>query len=102
EETCSLMEEAAARKNITLQKHFDAPMRAWADQDQLQVVLRNLIHNAIKFSSYDDVIEIRASADDRYCYITVKDAGIGMTRQEIEAVLDSSQYFSKTGTEHEK
>lgn len=101
-EVCRLMEEVAARKNISLHKEMDAPTNVWADQNQLQVILRNLIHNAIKFSSYNDAIEIRTSRDDVYCYVTVKDSGIGMSRQEIDAIMDATQYFSKIGTEQEK
>jgi len=102
EETCSLMEEAAARKNISLHRDFNGPMKVWADADQLQVVLRNLIHNAIKFSSFNDQIAVKASRDQEYCYISIKDSGIGMTQQEIEAVVGAKQYLSKTGTEQEK
>lgn len=101
-EACALMSEVAARKNITLMKYWDASLKVWADQDQLQVVLRNLIHNAIKFSPYNETIEVRATIEDQYCQISVKDSGIGMTQEEIEAVVDSKQYLSKTGTEQEK
>src|SRR5690606_24397826 len=51
EETCNLMDEVAARKNVSLVREFSGPLKVWADADQIQVVLRNLIHNAIKFSS---------------------------------------------------
>jgi signal transduction histidine kinase len=101
-EACSLMEPVAARKNISLHSEIRCTRKVWADQDQLQIVLRNLIHNAIKFSSFNDRIEIKASHDDELCRITIKDFGIGMTHQEIETVVGSKQYFSKTGTEQEK
>jgi len=101
-EACSLLEEVASRKNITLHKEFSGSMKVWADEDQLQVVLRNLIHNAIKFSSFNDQIQIKASHDNGYCHIKIKDAGIGMTQPEIDTIVGSKQYFSKTGTEQEK
>lgn len=102
DEACSLLEEVAARKNITLHKELSGPMKVWADEDQLQVVLRNLIHNAIKFSSFNDQIQIAASRENDYCQIRIKDAGIGMTQPEIDTIVGSKQYFSKTGTEQEK
>ena len=102
EEACRLMEEAAGRKNIALNKEFFGPMKVWADEDQLQVVLRNLIHNAIKFSSFNDSIEIKTYKDREFCCITVSDNGIGMTHEEIQTVVGSKEYFSKTGTEQEK
>jgi two-component system, sensor histidine kinase and response regulator len=102
DEACSLLEEVASRKNITLHKELTGSMKVWADEDQLQVVLRNLIHNAIKFSSFNDQIQIQASRDNDYCHIRIKDAGIGMTQPEIDTIVGSKQYFSKTGTEQEK
>ena len=102
EEACSLMEEVASRKNITLVRELYGPAKVWADEDQLQVILRNLIHNAIKFSAFNDQIEIRTSLDHDRCQITIKDNGIGMTHQEIDTIVGSKQYFSKTGTEQEK
>ena len=101
DEACQLMEAVAARKNITLHKDLHG-MKVWADEDQLQVVLRNLIHNAIKFSSFNDRIEIRTLRDQAHCQITVKDVGIGMTPEEIETLVGSKRYLSKTGTEQEK
>lgn len=102
EEACLLMEEAAARKNILLERSFDGQMNVWADANQLQIILRNLIHNAIKFSAFNARIYIRASGSHKECHITVKDSGIGMTQDEINTVIGSSDYFSKTGTEQEK
>ncbi|MEX2234752.1 MAG: ATP-binding protein [Cyclobacteriaceae bacterium] len=102
EEACQLMEEVAARKNLTLRKQFDGPMKVWADADQLQVILRNLIHNAIKFSAINERIDVKAFRDNDHCQITIKDSGIGMTRDEINTLIGSKEYFSKTGTEQEK
>ncbi len=102
EETCNLMNEVAARKNVSLVREFNGPLKVWADANQIQVVLRNLIHNAIKFSSFNDSIAIRASRNGELCHIAVKDSGIGMTHQEIETIVGAKEYFSKIGTEQEK
>src|SRR5690606_912094 len=92
----------AARKNIFLRKQVDGSLNVWADQNQLHVVLRNLIHNAIKFSPVNESVEIRATADGHYCHVTVKDSGVGMTEEEIEAITGPGHPFSKSGTEQEK
>lgn len=102
EEAARLMEEAALRKNIQLIKEFANPMSVWADANQLQVILRNLIHNAIKFSGFNSQIDITAVRDNMFCQISIKDYGIGMSEEEIETLLGSNTYFSKTGTEQEK
>lgn len=102
EEACQLMEEVASRKNVVLKKSFTGPLKVWADTDQLQVILRNLIHNAIKFSAFNSQIDIRAFHKEDHCQITIKDYGIGMSAEEIDTLTGSKQYFSKNGTEQEK
>lgn len=102
EEACRLMEEVATRKNVLLHKELQEPLHVWADANQLQLILRNLIHNAIKFSTLNDRIQILAFRENNHCQITIKDSGIGMTHEEIETLIGSKAYFSKTGTEQEK
>lgn len=102
EEACRLLEEAAARKNVLLDKQLNEPLFVWADANQLQLILRNLIHNAIKFSTLDNRIHIRAFRENNHCQVTIKDSGIGMTREEIDTVIGSREHFSKAGTQEEK
>lgn len=102
EEACSLMEEVATRKNLLLDKQLYEPLFVWADANQLQLILRNLIHNAIKFSTLNDSIHILALRNNNRCQITIKDSGIGMTQEEIATLTGSKHYFSKEGTQHEK
>ena len=101
-EACRLMEEVASRKNVMLQTTFSERLKVWADANQLHVILRNLIHNAIKFSAFNTRIDITAFPENNHCQITIKDYGIGMTVEEIDALIGSKRYFSKKGTEQEK
>ncbi|HMG93788.1 MAG TPA: HAMP domain-containing sensor histidine kinase [Chryseolinea sp.] len=102
EESCRLMEEVAKRKNVTLENLTKDPIRVVADPNQLQLILRNLIHNAIKFSKADGSVLISASADGQLCIVRVKDFGIGMTKVEIGMIMASQEYFTRAGTQQEK
>ncbi|MEO5599611.1 MAG: HAMP domain-containing sensor histidine kinase [Cyclobacteriaceae bacterium] len=102
EEACRLMEEVATRKNVYLNKQLEAPLHVWADSDQLQLILRNLIHNAIKFSTLNERVEILAYRENNHCQITIKDSGIGMTQKEVNTLTASREHFSKEGTQQEK
>lgn len=102
EEACKLMEENAHRKSITLHKNFSGDLSVWADPDQVQLVLRNLIQNGIKFSKIGDHLVISAEKQQHHCCITIQDTGIGMSMDEIETVLGSSTHFTKEGTQQEK
>ncbi|MFZ6011795.1 MAG: tetratricopeptide repeat-containing sensor histidine kinase [Bacteroidota bacterium] len=102
DEACRLMEEFADRKSVSLQRHGDDSINVWADPNQVQLVLRNLIHNAIKFSESHTPIHIIANRENGVCKIIVKDTGIGMTREEIDMIVGSKEHFTKMGTQQEK
>ncbi len=84
---------------------------AWFDRDKIEQVMRNLLSNAIKFSPEQGAISIefstaRVSAGQRRSDIgtlpglslTVKDQGIGIPEDELEAVFDKFIQSSKTRT----
>lgn len=102
DETCRLMDEVAQRKNITIENTTLSVIYVLGDLNQVQLILRNLIHNAIKFSKTDSKILVSASLDQSMCYIRVKDFGIGMSSEETEVILGSQEYFTKAGTLQEK
>jgi two-component system sensor histidine kinase/response regulator len=102
DETCRLMDEVAKRKNVKIENITKDSINVIADPNQLQLILRNLIHNAIKFSKADGNVLVSASVDNRVCVVRVKDFGIGMTKVEIGMIMASQEYFTKAGTQEEK
>lgn len=103
DEACNLLGEVAQQKNVQIENDIDGSLLVKADSDQLQLILRNLIHNAIKFSNpYDNVFVSAYKGGNDICLVTVKDRGIGMSKAEIETVVNSTAHFSKTGTMQEK
>ncbi|MCG9972567.1 hybrid sensor histidine kinase/response regulator transcription factor [Christiangramia crocea] len=58
------------------------------DRNKLEIVLCNLISNAIKYSSAGDRIEIKISEKDEKCLISIKDTGIGMNEEDLEKIFD--------------
>lgn len=101
DETCRLMEEAADRKNISLRNTISESTNVMVDPNQLQLILRNLIHNAIKFSKTNQEVVVSAASDHRFCLLSVKDSGIGMNQDEINLITES-EHFTKVGTQQEK
>ncbi|WP_158219302.1 MULTISPECIES: sensor histidine kinase KdpD [unclassified Achromobacter] len=74
----------------TLQVVAPAPVEAWCDGPLSGVVLRNLIHNAIKYSPADQPIQIdvRAATDGELATITVTDHGPGIEKDVQEKIFD--------------
>lgn len=50
------------------------------------VIIRNIIHNAIKFTPIGGKIEITSSKEDEYVILKIKDNGIGISAEDIERV----------------
>lgn len=101
-EVCMLMSESAKQKNVNIENMLDSVLYVKADMNQLHLILRNLIHNAIKFSKPNNNVTVSAFVNATYCSISVKDSGIGMSKAEIEIIIDSNNHFSKVGTMQEK
>lgn len=73
-----------------------------ADPNHLEIILRNIFQNAIKFSDEGGHIEIAASKAQDKVTICVKDHGKGMSKEQINFLFDANTHFSTPGTLNEK
>ena len=96
------MTELAQGKQISIIVEVERDLFVSADEEQLQLILRNLVHNAIKFSMPMGSVVVTASKNAGYCIISVKDSGLGMNEDEIRTITGSAIHFSKVGTQQEK
>ncbi|MDF2722605.1 MAG: hypothetical protein K0Q59_2280 [Paenibacillus sp.] len=58
------------------------PVQIVADEDSLNQVWMNLLHNAIKFTPSGGKIGIRLTTDERQVIVAVSDTGIGIAPEE--------------------
>ncbi|ASU33250.1 tetratricopeptide repeat-containing sensor histidine kinase [Mucilaginibacter xinganensis] len=99
-ETESYLEQAKL-KGINIIDSVSQDAVASADPNSIRIVIRNLITNAIKFSSENDTIEITSIQQDDHNYvISVKDTGMGMSEEQL-GKLFKSKVNSNTGTNNE-
>lgn len=59
-----------------------------ADMDKIQQVLYNLLDNAIKFSHQDSVIKIETTEKHNKVFVSVKDSGIGIPKDDLKLIWD--------------
>lgn len=59
-----------------------------ADIGKVQQVLYNLLDNAIKFSHHDSVIKVETSEKKNKLFISVKDTGIGIPKEDLKLIWD--------------
>ena len=58
----------------------------YADQEQIEQVLINLIHNAIQFSKEQGKVVIALTSEGKHVKVVVKDYGIGIDEQQIDLI----------------
>lgn len=93
----------AQAKNIALEIEMDPKLKIWADMNVMVTVLKNLLGNAVKFSAANSTITLKATHQNEGVEVSVKDGGVGMTREQLDAALgDASGRAPTLGTEGEK
>ncbi len=88
-------------KKIRLINNVSKDINIMAEKEMIRIVCRNLISNAIKFTNEHGYIELNSRVQGDTLYLTVKDSGIGMTKETIEKV-NAKMYYNTTGTSYEK
>jgi signal transduction histidine kinase len=85
-------------KGITIQNNI--PMESYANIDAslMNIVLSNLIVNAIKFSYPKGTIEVNFNESDAFCSISVVDHGVGIEPEVIDKLFRIDSGISTTGT----
>jgi signal transduction histidine kinase len=68
----------------------------------INTVIRNLLHNAVKFSFENGKIEIVLSNDGKFVKTCIIDSGIGLSEDEINKLFLLDQPIKKLGTNNEK
>ena len=70
---------------VSLQKPLPVVM---GDPQRLQLVVHNLLHNAIVYSEAESNVAIHGWGDETEIYCSVADRGIGIADNEIEMIFD--------------
>jgi signal transduction histidine kinase len=93
--------EQAKAKGITLKNLIDNGITVYADRDMIELVLRNLIANAIKFSNNGSTVSVSAIQKIEEVEICVSDTGLGIPPENMEKLF-GKEIFTTNGTLHEK
>jgi len=96
-----LYEKAANQKGIKLQNKVEINTEVFADKDMIELVLRNLITNAIKFSHSGDEIVVSSTVVNGFVRVCVADSGLGIS-DEVVGKLFGKHVFTTRGTLNEK
>lgn len=89
-------------KEIKLVNKVTAQTFGWGDMNMLNLVLRNLIINAIKFSKAGGNIEISATDHEGMITMAVRDFGVGIQPEVQRILFEKTMGYSTRGTANEK
>lgn len=90
-------------KQIHCEQGCTEPVMVYADPDHIQLVLRNLLNNAIKFSYPGGTIYIHVERNaNGMVWVNVRDMGVGMSTGTISNLFSGAVVQSSNGTRNEK
>ncbi|MEP0368786.1 MAG: ATP-binding protein [Cyclobacteriaceae bacterium] len=102
EESFRLLTVQAVKKGITLENHVSTDMRLESDINMLNIVIRNLIQNAIKFTPIDGKVSVGFKEEEGHQLIQVADTGVGMDQDKVAKLFDIRTNRTTEGTSQEK
>jgi signal transduction histidine kinase/DNA-binding response OmpR family regulator/ligand-binding sensor domain-containing protein len=81
--------EAAKAKNVTYKfKSTKEEILFPFDRNKMEIVLCNILSNALKYTNPDDKIVMKIDSDSKHCIISIKDSGIGMKLSDQHKIFD--------------
>jgi len=97
----ALVEQKVEDKRIVL---IDESQRdfVYADRSMVEIVIQNLITNAVKFSRTGDVITISNTDVNGKTLICIEDTGVGIAQDNIDKLFAAHKNFTTAGTKNEK
>lgn len=99
--TINTQHAIASQKDISFSNNIDKEAVAVCDEDMLQLVVRNLLNNAIKFTPSFGKITMYSKQDAERITICVSDSGKGIPEEQQKEIF-SLKIQSTYGTNKEK
>ena len=95
-------ELSSVNKEIEVRSEIKEDIFVFADKNMINTVLRNILSNAIKFTPRFGKVIVRSIVDKDKVIVSVKDTGIGISKENIENIFRIDAKFSVPGTENEQ
>ncbi|MBN1990148.1 MAG: PAS domain-containing protein [Bacteroidales bacterium] len=96
-----LLSGAAQIKGIELVLELHSDLHVTADSNMLLTVVRNLVTNAIKFSSVGDSITLTAIEQGKRVVVSIADTGVGIPKSKIDKIFRVDGNVKSKGTANE-
>lgn len=87
EEVVEMLRPAADERGVVLSVAGEGPTTMTADRGELEIVLANLVTNAVKYNRSGGRADVQVSGDENWLTLTVRDTGIGLTPEEASRLF---------------
>jgi PAS domain S-box-containing protein len=101
-EVFQLFQLIAQEKGVSLVAKIELSSQVHTDKTMLSTILRNLVHNAIKFTRSGGSVTVTARETDAGVEISVADTGVGMSPENLEKLRRHAESFTTLGTAKER
>jgi signal transduction histidine kinase len=78
----------ALERGISLALQSGEPAVVSADRGEIEIILNNLVSNAVKYNRDGGSVDVRIALEDSALAIEVEDSGIGMTEEEAASLFN--------------
>jgi signal transduction histidine kinase len=102
DDNINLLSEIAKSKSIKIVSELGGNTLIWSDSNQIDIVIRNLISNALKFTPENGMVTIKAQENNDLWEVSVRDTGVGMDKVTVENLFKKNANISTYGTNNEK
>ena len=96
--TITALEYLAKNKGINLNYVIDGSISLVADKNMLNLIVRNLISNSVKFTEPGGEINLSVEKYDDYVQVSIKDTGVGIEENKFNDLFNIGQNISTKGT----
>ncbi|MHC1703304.1 MAG: ATP-binding protein [Tenuifilaceae bacterium] len=101
-ENLDLLKGNAIQKGIKISSPKLEEYIAYVDNNMITTVVRNLLSNAIKFTPINGEIVIKVIEEGDFIKVTIKDNGVGISKQDLKNLFRIDSNPSTIGTSQEK
>jgi len=91
---------SAQERNIAIELHADGPVTMTADKGEIEIILNNLISNAVKYNRDNGRVDVEIKKQNGQVIIRVADTGIGMTKEDAEKLFNEFVRIKNEKTRH--
>lgn len=102
ENVIQLKTPAIVNKNIILKDNIVDSINCNFDYDMINLVVRNLVDNAIKFTPQGGEIKIEADAINDNIQISIADSGVGISDDIKDKLFNKFEHYTSFGTKNER